>query len=146
MGTPEGMKECKEDGTTAKNCISGYGLVNDVCTACSVPDCANCDGDAAVCTLCKDGKSADAEGKNCLACSQGCKRCYSECPRSCLECREATKTNPHACACATGQFWSEADGECNGEDTPVPPPPPPVDPVDEGGDDSSDSGSANVLK
>jgi len=64
------------EGDTPTICDSGYGLVSDACVACGDANCMMCDNDAALCTLCVLGYSADAEGA-CNECAEGCAMCNS---------------------------------------------------------------------
>lgn len=45
--TPEGLKTCTDDKTTADKCEEGYGNIAGTCTICTVDNCMNCDSGAA---------------------------------------------------------------------------------------------------
>jgi len=128
-----GMATCTSALNVAATCDSGYGLISDVCTACTVTNCSDCSS-ADVCTMCNSGYGISETGDACSACADGCAECSSNCMRSCTACAGEGRTAPN-CGCADDETWNSATSTCDGEAEAESEP-----------DTSSGNTSANILK
>merc|ERR1712083_134284 len=114
---------------------SGYSLIGNVCTECTVTNCAACTATAATCTACEAGYGMSETGDACSACSEGCAECSSNCERSCTVCLGTGRTPPNCSCSGSTPVWNATTMTCDGE----------TEPESETEPDTSDS-SANILK